>query len=392
MARGKERHIIHVNPDDYYASILRNLDRGLRKRPVIVGYPSNRGGVVSASYEAREEGVCPGLSVSRATRLCPSAIFVPVDWRLFNRVSDELFRILNRFSPLVEKSALDEAYIDYTGSGRLFGAPADFSMRLKERIKEQLGLDASIGLAKNKLVSRAASSVAKRDKMLEVFPGYEGTFLAPLPLTRLPEVDDPTAAHFRDLGIERIGDLRRFPGDLLTRAFGILGERLKDWRWGIDRTPVKRISKEECLEETRVLETDTVEKRVLEYEAAQLSESAGKRLRSEKRTALKGDLTIVYADFMQARRCFRFSEATDLDGEIYEAAVNALWKAFSRRVRIRQMSIRLSGLRYGGFQGDLFSLGDRQKKRTLCFTVDEIRKKYGDGKSRLIGWGRSFMH
>ena len=160
------REILHINTDDFYASALRLRDPALRTKAVVVSGPAPRGMVMSASYEARGDGVRRGMTVSSAMRLCPGGVFVPPDWDLFRSVSGSIFSIVRRYSPVVESGSLDEGYVDYTGCDRLFGRAMDAGRAIKRDVRAETGLEVSLGVASSKLVSHVASREAKRAHMV----------------------------------------------------------------------------------------------------------------------------------------------------------------------------------------------------------------------------------
>ncbi len=202
-----EREILHVNTDDFYASVLRLRDATLRGKAVVVAGASSRGVVFSASYEARRDGVSRGMTATAARRLAGRAVFVPPDWGLFRRASAAVFAVLGRYSPAVETSSLDEGYIDYTGCDRLFGPAPDAGRRIKGEIIRETGLEVSLGIASNKLVSHVASRSAKCANLVDVYRGYERSFLAPVPIERFPLVGERRAPALRELGIGSVGDV-----------------------------------------------------------------------------------------------------------------------------------------------------------------------------------------
>src|SRR5262245_1612072 len=197
-----DRAITHVDMDAFYASVEQRDRPGLRGLPVIVGAsPGGRGVVSAASYEARRFGVRSAMPISRAVRLCPHGIYLPVDMDKYQRVSGEIMAILAEFSPLVEPVSVDEAFVDLTGTTALFGPTDETVRRIKTRIRAETGLTASAGLAANKFVAKVASDLEKPDGLVIVPPGGEAAFLAPLPVERLWGVGKVLAASLASMGI-----------------------------------------------------------------------------------------------------------------------------------------------------------------------------------------------
>src|SRR5512132_3296503 len=229
------RAIAHVDMDAFYASVEQRDRPELRGLPVIVGAdPKGRGVVSACSYEARVYGVHSAMPISRAYRLCPHCVYLPVDMDRYARVSAEIMAILGEFSPLVEPVSVDEAFIDLTGTSTLWGPPPDAVLAIKTRIKRQTGLTASAGLAAHKFIAKVASDLRKPDGLVVVEPGREAEFLAPLPIERLWGVGRVTARELAALGITRIGQLQRLPPAMLAARFGPHGADLQDLAFGRD--------------------------------------------------------------------------------------------------------------------------------------------------------------
>lgn len=393
--------VLHINTDDFFASVLRVSDPAYRRRPVIVGHLASRGGVVSASYEARAEGIRPGMTMAQARRACPSASLVHVDWDLYARASSSLFGVLERFSPLVERASLDEGFLDYTGCQFLFGSPVDAAARIRGEVREATGLTVSVGLAANKLVSKVASGTAKCARLVDVFAGYEQSFLAPLAIGRLPGVGPRLGMALRDMAVLRIGDVIRFPEDLLVSVFGpATGRQLHQRARGIDRTPVRPETgggDRSRWREEETLNPDSVDRRHLTGVLHRLAGRLGTRLRREKLAARRFTVLIQYSDQVRAQRGGLAAEPTDLDGRILEQALEAFHGLFTRRVRVRRLALAASCLE-GNWQLPLFaeryesraeaaraapSTTHSSVMRRLYEAVDSLRSKYGTGVVRV---------
>ena len=220
---------MHVDLDAFYASVEQLRRPELRGKPVIVGgagVAGERGVVAAASYEARPFGVRSAMPLSRARRLCPNGIFVPCDFRAYREASKSVFSILDRYSPIIEPIALDEAYLDLTGQEALMGQPEAVAVRLRDDVKARCGLDLSIGVASCKLVAKVASELRKPRGLVVVRPSDEAAFLAPLPLAKLPGCGPATALKLERVGVRTIGDLAALPDPLLGELFGQYGRAL----------------------------------------------------------------------------------------------------------------------------------------------------------------------
>ncbi|TMG00309.1 MAG: DNA polymerase IV, partial [Chloroflexi bacterium] len=236
-----QRVVMHVDLDAFYASVEQLRRPELRGKPVIVGgagVDGERGVVAAASYEARPFGVRSAMPLSRARRLCPNAVFIPCDFPAYREASKSVFAILDRYSPLIEPIALDEAYLDLTGEDALMGPADTVAVRLRDEVKTRCGLDLSIGVASCKLVAKVASELRKPRGLVVVPPGTEASFLAPLPLGKLPGCGPATAVRLERVGVRTIGDLAALPDPLLGELFGQYGRLLGSHARGIDPSPV----------------------------------------------------------------------------------------------------------------------------------------------------------
>ena len=391
-----ERHVLHINMDDFHASVARVKDATLRRRPLIVSHVHSRGTVVSASYEARADGVRPGLTLAQARRLSPRARVVPFDAALFTRASDAMIGVLSSWSPRIERARPDEVFLDYTGCERLFGAPLDACARIQRQIRERLRLPASIGLATSKLVSQVASGAAKRSGLVDVYGGYESAFLAPHPVDRLPGVGPKLAARLGDLGVGRIGDIPPIPVEAMEGVFGRPGRLLHERARGIDRSPVHTERPREQIEEEERFEPDVLERRVLEAALARIAGRLGARLRGEGVAARRLAARVSYADGVEEERRAPLPDPEDLDGPLFDALAPLLHRAAARRVRVRALAVRAWDFRWSTGQLDLLAWraprpappaltpverapaeGDARRRR-LCETMAALRARFGE--------------
>src|ERR671925_330945 len=242
--------------DAFYASVEQRDRPELRGRPVIVGAdPKGRGVVSAASYEARVFGVRSAMPISRAARLCPEGVFLPVDMDKYVAVSRQIMAILDAFSPLVEPVSVDEAFVDLTGMTSLFGPAPDAVARMKQRIRSETGLTASAGLAANKFIAKVASDLRKPDGLVVVESGGEAEFLTPLPIERLWGVGRATAKDLAALGIASIGQLQRLPRATLVARLGDHGAALYELAFGRDlyRRAATLLARERLVQPVRLI-------------------------------------------------------------------------------------------------------------------------------------------
>ena len=275
--------ILHVDLDAFFAAVEQRDRPELRGRPVIVGGggPRDRGVVSTASYEARRFGVHSAMPLRTAGRLCPQAVFLPVDGAKYAQVSRQVMAILRRFTPLVEQVSIDEAFLDVSGSEALFGPPESIARAIQAAITTELALTASIGVATNKLVAKVASDLRKPAGLVIVAPGDEATFLAPLPIERLWGVGPRTRDVLAEYGVRTIGDLARLAPDVLERRLGKHGPELIARARGVDLASVSQEQAEaKSVSHEHTFDVDTASWDTIERTLMALSEGVAGRLRS----------------------------------------------------------------------------------------------------------------
>ena len=370
------RHVLHVNTDDFFAALARQRDPALRRRPVVVGNLLNRGSVVSASYEAREAGVHPGLTMQQASRLAPDAALVQVDWGHARHASQALLRLVTGYGARVEPHGFDEAYVDYTGCERIHGTPLDVARRLRHDVRARLDLDVSIGVATNKLVSRFASSSAKRRNLLDVLPGYEASFVAPLPVGRMPGVGADLARRLCDMGVRTVGELARFPHGILEALWGRLGRRLAAGARGEDRSPVGLLAEQATLMEAETFEPDALDRIVIEAGLEVPCARLGAALRARGWRAHRLVLRLEHSDGVRVQRLLRLVIPTHLDAQFTTAARALLPRLLGRRVRVRRIEVEVAGFSPSPVQLDLFVPDREMKLRRALAASDRVRARH----------------
>jgi DNA polymerase-4 len=382
------RTILHVDLDAFFAAVEQRDRPELRGRPVVVGGggPGDRGVVSAASYEARRFGVHSAMPLRQASRLCPDAVFLPVDGAKYQSVSRQVMAILRRFTPLVEPISIDEAFLDVTGSAALFGDGPTIGARIKEEVRGEVGLTVSVGVASTKLVAKIASDLRKPDGLVVVPPGEEEAFLAPLPIARLWGVGEQTAVALREYGVRTIGDLASLPPDLLVRRFGKHGASLAERARGIDADrvvgggdPAKSIGHE------HTFDIDTSDRETIERTLLGMSEGVAGRLRASGLRASTVTVKIRDSAFRTITRQRTLTEPTDLTEPIWQAALELA------RSEISGIRVRLVGVTVSHFgepdQLGLFAAEDPRRRRVVE-AADQIRRRFGERavtRARLIG-------
>jgi DNA polymerase-4 len=362
--------------DAFYASVEQRDRPELRGRPVIVGAdPGGRGVVSAASYEARPFGVQSAMPISRAARLCPHAVFLPVDMPKYVAVSEQIMAILADFSPLVEPLSVDEAFLDVTGTERLLGTPAAVGAAIKARIRGELGLVASAGVAANKFVAKVASDLRKPDALVVVAPGEETAFLAPLPIRRLWGVGPRTADALRTLGIETIGQLAAMPLPSLERSLGEAGRHLHALAHGRDDRAVEPFAPPKSIGAEMTFGTDHRDlsrlRRVLRGQA----ERVARELRSRRSMAGCLTLKLRFSDFRTLTRS-RTDDPTEDGLELFRRAVGLL-ERIELVQPVRLIGLSASAIMPGG-KGQLSLLQPEAVRReALARAVDRLTSRFG---------------
>lgn len=369
------RAIAHLDLDAFFASVEENVDPSLRDKPVIVG-GGERGVVSTCNYIARRYGVHSAMPMRTARRLCPQAVVLSGDHRLYAQYSRRFGDLLDEYSPLIEKVGIDEAFVDLTGTEQLFGPVIRTCRTIQRRVQEELGLSVSVGLATNKLVAKVASDFQKPHGFTVVRPGEEADFLASLPVERLPGVGPAMLGQLRDRGIVTVGDLAVVPQRLLGLSFGEAGEVLarrargEDPRAVTPRELVKSISRETTFEE------DTTDTALLESTLLRLTEDVCRRLRRRRLEARTVTVKIRYSDFVTNTRSRTLRRPLDVDEAFFREVLDLFREGRQRRYRIRLVGVGLSNLVPRAWQDDLFDQ-ELPLLRDLDLKLDAIREKYG---------------
>jgi DNA polymerase IV len=384
------RTILHVDLDAFFAAVEQRDNPALRGKPVIVGGggPDQRGVVSAASYEARKFGVHSAMPLRTAGRLCPQGIFLPVDGRRYQQASREVMAILRRYTPAVQPISIDEAFLDVTGSRQLFGDGETIARAIKDTIRAEVRLTASVGVAATKLVAKIGSDLRKPDGLVVVPPGQEAAFLAPLPISRLWGVGEKTAAVLRDFGVQTIGDLAALPPQAMERRFGKHGASLVARAHGIDADPVATGEPAKSIGHEHTFGKDTAEREVIERTLLGMADGVAWRLRAAGLKAATITLKLRDTSFVTITRQTTLETPADLTEPIFEAAAGLLRKELHGQ-RIRLVGVTASNFR-DREQLELFAGADDPKRHQAAAAMDTIRRKYGERsvtRGRLVRAG-----
>ncbi len=372
------RQIMHIDLDAFFVSVEQALNPELRGKPVVVGgRPDRRGVVASASYEARAFGLHAGMPLTTAYRLCPQATFIEGSFPRYRDVSQRFMIILADFSPYLEPVSLDEAYLDATGFESIYGSIHQMAVAIKQRIKNELGLCASIGIASCKVVAKVASELSKPDGLLEVATGNERSFLAPLPVAKLPGIGKKTERMLGSLGINTIGELSIMPLSTLKSHFGASGELLHRSASGIDDRKVEPPGAAKSISRETTFGKDTRDRSWLKATLRYLSERVGSELRQQGKQARCVTLKLRYADFTTITRSHTLSQPAHTDQAIFDTGTKLLKKELTQgKQPVRLIGIGVSNLAEPGRQLEMLDTS-AQRLEQLNKAIDRIRQKYG---------------
>lgn len=372
------RQIMHIDLDAFFVSVEQVLNPELKGKPVVVGgRPDRRGVVAAASYQARAFGLHAGMPLSTASRLCPQATFIEGSFPKYRDASQKFMAILADFSPFLEPIGLDEAYLDATGFESIYGSIGQMAVAIKQRIKDELELCASVGLAGCKVVAKVASELSKPDGLLEVAAGEESSFLAPLPIAKLPGIGKKTERILSRLGINLIGELSITPLSVLKNHFGASGELLHRLANGIDDRKVAPPGAARSISRETTFGKDTKDGSLLKGTLRYLSERVGADLRRRSKQTRCITLKLRYADFTTITRSHTLRQTSDTDQTIFDTGLGLLDKALAQETQsVRLIGVGVSSLVEPEKQLDMLN-PSAQRLEQLNRAIDRIRQKYG---------------
>lgn len=383
-----DRTILHLDMDAFYASVEQRDDSALQDHPVIVGGHRMRGVVCACSYEARAFGIHSAMPISRAIRLCPQAKVLPVRMSRYQEVSAQVFTIFGRYTDLVEGISVDEAFLDVSGSKRLFGSGWDIAKKIRCDVRAELNLAISAGIAHNKFLAKLASEQAKPDGIFEV-PAIIDAFLLPLPLKRLWGVGPVTLRELESLGLKTVGDLRRMERPFLESRFGQAGAQLFKLARGEDAREVAPERELKSIGHEDTFENDLWQHDLMHEVLLDLSERVATRLRRHGVMGTTITLKVKYADFTTVTRSRTVPDGITHAKNMFDMAKELLEKTDAGRKAVRLLGISLNNLMPAdSYQGMLFGDDQRQRFKDLDQVVDRLRERFGQNgirRATLIG-------
>lgn len=366
--------------DAFYPSVEVLDNPELRGKPVIVGGSKERGVVSSASYEARQFGVHSAQPMATAMRLCPNGIVLPTRMARYQEVSDQVFEIFPIFTPLVEPLSIDEAFLDVTGSTRLFGSAVEIAKKIKKLVVEKTGLTISAGVAPSKFVAKVASDMEKPDGLTVVPADRVREFLDPLPIKKMWGAGKVTQKALARLSIHTFKDLRQTSLELLEKEFGKHGSHMHQLAWGLDQRDVVTLHDVKSIGHELTYSTDILDLAPARRELLSLANRVARRMRRKGLEGKTVTLKVKYSDFKLITRSVTLQHCTNDSADIYKKVCRLLEKTAVGKRPVRLLGISISNLSDtgSGRQLALFNQdGSAEKRKELNKTADSIVEKFG---------------
>jgi len=342
------RRVLHIDMDAFFSSVEQKRRPELIGKPVVVGGegdPTKRGVVSTASYEARKFGVHSAMPLRTAYSLCPDAVFLPVDYAEYSRVSGEVKAILSEFSAIVEDVGIDEAFLDISSIDRL---SEEIANEIKKRIKEELGLTCSIGIAPNKLLAKIASDMQKPDGLTIIVEDDIQSRIWPLSVRKLWGIGPKTEAYLKEMGIQTIGDLAYLPLDRMIEEFGqSYGSYLYEASRGIDESPLVTHWEPKSISRETTFQRDVDNWQIIAKTLAELTKEVVINMKEEGYQGRTVTLKIRFSDFKTYTRAKTLNRHTDSEDEIRKAAFDCL-RRIELTKKVRLIGVRVSHLKKVG--------------------------------------------
>lgn len=374
--------VLHVDLDAFFVAMELLRRPELKGTPVVVGFDGPRGVVSTASYEARAFGVHSALPMAQAKRRCPQATYLPVDFSHYAPASERFHGILRDFTPVCESAGTDEAYLDVAGSARLFGDGETIAGMIRERVRSEIGITASVGVATNKLIAKVASDAAKPDGICVVVAGEEAAFLAPRPVRELPMVGAKLEERLARLGLRTIGEVAAYPAEALRERFGNMGEELHARSRGLFEAPVavgrgaaKSVSRETTF--GKDVEDRGRLRAILRTQAERVARDLSRSELAARTVVLK----LRFPPFETLTRSWTGGAQVSLPDEIFEAGV-ALFERAWREEGERPVRLIGLGVMNLGQPARQLKLGETFEADRLAETVNALRDRFGEDSVR----------
>ncbi len=376
------RAIVHFDLDTFFVSCERLVNPALNGLPLIIGGSSDRGVVASCSYEARKFGVRSAMPMKFALRLCPQAKVIKGDMELYSKKSHEVTSIIQEQAPVVEKASIDEFYLDISGMDKYFGC-YKWTTELSTKIVKESGLPISFALSVNKTVSKIGTGEAKPVGKLEISEDKVRSFLNPLSIQKIPMLGNVTFQLLSRIGVRTIQTLSEMPAEVLQQLIGKNGLELWKKANGIDNTPVEPYTERKSISTEQTFEKDTIDIPRLKSLIVRMVEKLAHQLRTEKMLTSTVVIKIRYNNFDTETKQCKIAY-TSFDHILIERVSDLFDKIYNRRMRLRLIGIRFTGLVRGTYQIDMFD--DQSEMMSLYHAIDKIKTRFGyDAINRCAG-------
>ncbi len=379
-----DRIILHIDMDAFFISVEQRDNPALRGKPAAVCGSLSRSVVTSATYEARPYGIRAGMPTQEAKRRCPQLILVEGNHSKYTETASRIFSILKEYTPLVEVASIDEAYLDITQSLLLYKSSSHIAQLIKNQIRKKEQLTCSIGVAPNKLLAKLGSRLKKPDGLMVIKKGEVENGLRDLPVSKLNGIGPKLTDELNSMGILTCGQLGKFPVSVLSKRFGVIGERLHEMGLGLDDSSVVPFDEEEdakSISHSVTLEEDTSDPDILKKVLLQLCEKVSRRMRREGFFGKRIAITVRYSDFFTFSKQKTLSKWMNSGNEIFKLA-SEIFESIPHPKPIRLLGIGVSLLKKEWCQLDLFE--KREKRDNLLKAMDRVNERFGDW---TLTWG-----
>jgi len=370
----KNKSILHLDLDTFFVSVERKQNSELENKPLIVGGMGDRGVVAACSYETRKFGVHSGMAMKVARQLCPQATVIKGNASTYTKHSHEVTEIIKSQVPSFEKASVDEFYADLSGMDKFFGIN-QFARELRQTIIKESGLPISFGLSQNKVVSKIATGEGKPNAEIVIPHGNEKIFLAPLSVNKIPMVGNKTFQKLLNLGVREIKTIQEMPVEMLESVLGKSGRTIWKRANGLDDSPIIPYHERKSISTERTFGRDTIDMVRLHATLVAMAESLAYQLRRGSKLTSVVSVKIRYSDYQTHSKQVKISY-TSAD-HILIPKVEMLFKQlYSRRLLIRLIGVKFSGLVGGNYQINLFD--DSEEMLNLYNSIDKIKERYGE--------------
>lgn len=368
-----ERNILHLDLDAFFVAVECKRNEKLRGKPLIIGGSSRRGVVAACSYETRKFGVHSAMPMYLALQLCPDAVVISGDMEAYSQNSHEVTEIIAESAPMFEKSSIDEFYVDASGLDRYFGA-FKWATELRKRIMRETHLPISLAMSVNKLISKVATAEFKPNAEKQITPGSEQEFLDPLAVDKIPMIGKQTSSFLYDMGVRTVSTLRQMPANFLVSAFGKNGLSIWNKAHGLDDSPVVPYSEQKSISTESTFEEDTIDVKRLKSILIAMVEKVAFTLREQKKLTSCVTIKIRYSNFDTETKQIHIPY-TSSDLVILRTVTELFDKLYNRRMLIRLVGVRLSGLVHGNHQINMFE--ETEASINLYEAIDYIKHRHG---------------